>query len=179
MKFTIRNEEWSIKKFDNLGSTKERATRREKIIAVFESRHKYPLYKILSFFNLAKSTYFYTIKTFDRVGTDKPVINGTKLYTRSYNNPISIEDIKVGLSICDNYDNGLQLQLIQDNYSSYANKVGIHTVTFKAVDISNNESDVFTVSITVEAKDKPVISGSTSISVPSNKIQRKLLLVFD
>ena len=28
---------------------------------------------MLSFFNLAKSTYFYAIKTFDRVDTDKPI----------------------------------------------------------------------------------------------------------
>ena len=102
------------------------------------------------------------------VDIDKPVINGTKSYTRSYNNPISIEDIKSALSISDNYDSNLQLQLIQDNYSSNANKVGVHSVTFKAVDSSNNESDVFTVSITVEDKEKPVISGPGTINVPSN-----------
>ena len=113
-----------------------------------------------------KTTVTIKIKVVD---IDKPVINGTKTYTRSYNNPISIDDIKAGLSISDNYDSGLQLQLIQDNYSANTNKVGIHTVTFKAVDSSDNESDVFTVSITVEDKDKPIIAGPTSISVPSNK----------
>ena len=51
----------------------ERATRREKIIVIFESRHKYPLNKMLSFFNLAKSTYFYTIKIFDRDDKYKPI----------------------------------------------------------------------------------------------------------
>lgn len=103
------------------------------------------------------------------VDIDKPVINGTTSYTRSYDNPISIEDIKAGLSVSDNYDSGLQLELIQDNYSSNTNKVGVHTVTFKAKDSSNNESDVCTVSITVEDKIKPVISGPTTIKVPSSK----------
>ena len=103
------------------------------------------------------------------VDIDKPVINGTTSYTRSYDNPISIDDIKAGLSVSDNYDSGLQLELIQDNYSSNTNKVGVHTVTFKAKDSSNNESDVCTVSITVEDKIKPVISGPTTIKVPSSK----------
>ena len=103
------------------------------------------------------------------VDVDKPVINGTTSYTRSYDDPISIEDIKAGLSVSDNYDSGLQLELIQDNYSSNTNKVGVHTVTFKAKDSSNNESDVCTVSITVEDKIKPVISGPTTIKVPSSK----------
>lgn len=114
-----------------------------------------------------KTTVTINIKVVD---IDKPVINGTTSYTRSYDNPISIDDIKAGLSVSDNYDSGLQLELIQDNYSSNTNKVGVHTVTFKAKDSSNNESDVCTVSITVEDKTKPVITGPASITVPSNKL---------
>ncbi len=104
------------------------------------------------------------------VDIDKPVINGTTSYTRSYDNPISIEDIKAGLSVSDNYDSGLQLELIQDNYSSNTNKVGVHTVTFKAKDSSNNESDVCTVSITVEDKIKPVELIQDNYSSNTNKV---------
>ena len=34
---------------------------------MYESRHKYPLNKMLEFFKIAKSSYFYTIKTFNRI----------------------------------------------------------------------------------------------------------------
>ena len=102
------------------------------------------------------------------VDVDKPVINGTNTYTRSYNDPVSLETIKSALTINDNYDSGLELVLIQDNYTSNSTKVGTHTVSFKAMDSSNNESDVFTVTIKVEDKVKPVISGPGTINVPSN-----------
>ena len=104
------------------------------------------------------------------VDVDKPVVNGTSSYTRSYNDPISLEAIKSALSINDNYDSGLELQLIQDNYTSNSAKVGTHTVTFKTKDSSNNESDVFTVTINVEDKEKPIISGPGTIKVGSNTI---------
>ena len=38
---------------------------------MYESRHKYPLNKMLEFFRIAKSSYFYTIKTFNRVDPNK------------------------------------------------------------------------------------------------------------
>ena len=40
---------------------------------MYESRHQYALNKMLKFFNIAKSSYFYTIKTFERVDQDKAI----------------------------------------------------------------------------------------------------------
>lgn len=40
---------------------------------MYESRHKYALNKMLAFFKTAKSSYFYTIKTFTRIDQDKAI----------------------------------------------------------------------------------------------------------
>ncbi len=40
---------------------------------MYESRHKYALNKMLDFFKIAKSSYFYTIKTFDSIDPDKAI----------------------------------------------------------------------------------------------------------
>lgn len=42
---------------------------------MYESRHKYKLNKMLKFFNLAKSTYFYNIKGFNNTHPDKAIKN--------------------------------------------------------------------------------------------------------
>lgn len=49
---------------------------------MYESRHQYPLHKMLKFFKIAKSSYFYTIKTFLYEDTDKPLKD---LITTIYN----------------------------------------------------------------------------------------------
>lgn len=40
---------------------------------MYESRHKYALNKMLAFFKIAKSSYFYTIKTFTSIDPDKAI----------------------------------------------------------------------------------------------------------
>lgn len=40
---------------------------------MYESRQKYPLNKMLLFFKIAKSSYFYTIKTFNRIDLNEPL----------------------------------------------------------------------------------------------------------
>lgn len=49
---------------------------------MYESRRQYPLHKMLKFFKIAKSSYFYTIKTFLYEDTDKPLKD---LITTIYN----------------------------------------------------------------------------------------------
>ena len=49
---------------------------------MYESRHQYPLHKMLQFFTIAKSSYFYTIKTFSYEDADKALKD---LITAIYN----------------------------------------------------------------------------------------------
>ena len=69
----VRNGKLSIKKIESLGSTKNTATKEEKIRVVYESRHIYQLKKMLNFFNIAKSSYFYTINRFNREDPNKSI----------------------------------------------------------------------------------------------------------
>ena len=48
----VRNGKWFIKKIESLGSTKNTATKEEKIRVVYESRHIYQLKKMLNFFKI-------------------------------------------------------------------------------------------------------------------------------
>ena len=48
----VRNGKLSIKKIESLGSTKNTATKEEKIRVVYESRHIYQLKKMLNFFKI-------------------------------------------------------------------------------------------------------------------------------
>ncbi len=99
---------------------------------------------------------------------DKPVLSGTQNYEQSYDDPITLETIKSAITVSDNYDSELELQVIQDNYTGHERELGAKTITFKAVDSSKNESDVFTVTINVYDKKPPVISGAESIKVANN-----------
>lgn len=114
-----------------------------------------------------KTTAVITIKVVD---IDKPVISGTNSYTVEYDAPVSLDTIKGALTVSDNYDTGLELQLIQDNYTGHEREVGVHTITFKSVDSSKNESDVYTVTVNVRDTKKPVISAPGTINVPTNKL---------
>ncbi|WP_282459961.1 IS3 family transposase, partial [Mycoplasmopsis arginini] len=71
--FSIRDGEWFTKKIESLGSTKETATKKEKVIVVYESRHKYQLKSMLIFFKLSKSTYFYILKSFKKIDKDASI----------------------------------------------------------------------------------------------------------
>lgn len=104
------------------------------------------------------------------VDIDKPTISGTNSYTVEYDAPVSLETIKGALTVSDNYDTGLQLQLIQDNYTGHEREVGAHTITFKATDSSGNQSDVYTVTVNVQDTKKPVISAPGKITVPTNTL---------
>ena len=104
------------------------------------------------------------------VDIDKPVISGTSSYSVEYDNPITLETIKGALSISDNYDNSLQLELISDGYTGHEKEVGDHTITFRTTDTSGNQSDVFTVTVTVKDTKKPVITAPGTITVPTNTL---------
>ncbi len=104
------------------------------------------------------------------VDIDKPVISGTSTYNLSYDAPTTEAKVREALSVSDNFDEGLQIQLVQDNYTGKERVVGSHTITYKAVDSSNNESDIYTVTINVSDKNKPVITAPGSITVPTSQL---------
>ena len=99
---------------------------------------------------------------------DKPTISGTNSYTVSYDTPKTLEEVKSVLTTKDNYDSGLTLELVEDNYTGHERELGSHTIKFKTTDSSGNESEIFTVTITVEDKKAPVIGGAGDVKVANN-----------
>lgn len=91
-----------------------------------------------------------------------PVISGQAEYTQSMTQKLNLDTIKSNLSVSDNYDTDLSIELVSDNYSDNYNKPGTHTINYKSVDASGNES-TFKVIITVIDDVKPTISGPTTI----------------
>lgn len=91
-----------------------------------------------------------------------PVITGQSTYTQSMTSKLSLDTILSNLSVTDNYDNNLSIDLSTDNYTSNYNKPGTHTVNYQAIDTSGN-TGTFRVTITVIDDVKPTISGPTTI----------------
>lgn len=98
------------------------------------------------------------------VDATKPTISGTTSYTSNMSSPISEEAIRAGLTVSDNIDSDLTVKLVKDNYTGNEQVKGTHTIKYKAIDSSTNESDIFTVTITVIDDVKPTISGTNKYS---------------
>lgn len=92
----------------------------------------------------------------------KPVITGKKVYNQSYTSKLSIETIKNALTVTDNVDSNLALEVEYDQYTDSYTQLGTYSVGFKATDLSGN---VETYQVTVNVIDNvpPTFSGSTTI----------------
>lgn len=108
--------------------------------------------------------------TINVVDIDKPVINGTNSYEVSYDEPLTLDSIKEALSITDNFEKDLVLNLVEDNYTDHEREVGEHTVIFNAKDSSDNVSDNYIVTIKVVDKKVPVITAPKTITAGNDKM---------
>ena len=98
----------------------------------------------------------------------KPTITGTSSYTIAYNQTQSLTTVLNNLSASDNYDTNLTIQLVNDGYTSNKTTKGTYNVTYKVTDSSGNQSNIFTVKITVVDNVKPVITGPNSFTAVYN-----------
>lgn len=105
------------------------------------------------------------------VDVDKPIISGTSTYTVAYNQTQSLTTILNNLTVADNYQSGIIPVIVHDNYTPNKTIKGSYEITYKATDSSGNESDIFTVTVTVIDNVKPVISGTSNYTrVYNNKL---------
>lgn len=108
--------------------------------------------------------------TINVVDIDKPVINGTNSYEVSYDEPLTLDSIKQALTVTDNFEKNLVLDLVEDNYTGHEREVGEHTIKFNAKDSSDNVSDNYTVTIKVIDKKTPVITAPKTITAGNDKM---------
>lgn len=99
------------------------------------------------------------------VDTTAPVISGTNSYISNMSSPISLETIKGNLSVSDNYDTGLTINLVEDNWSANKDKKGTYSIIYNATDSSGNVSSNFIVSVQNKDDIKPVITGTNEYNV--------------
>lgn len=87
----------------------------------------------------------------------KPTISGTSEIKTSIKTKVSIEDIKKGLIVNDNYDELSITDLVveSDSYSDNYNQLGNYEVKFSVSDKSNNKSETFIVLVKVVDEDIP------------------------
>ncbi len=100
-----------------------------------------------------------------------PVINGQTNYISNVDNPVTVAQIKSGLSAVDNVDGNIPSSsfiLVSDGYTSNNNIIGIYDVKFKVSDTAGNEAEV-TVKVHVVDVTKPVITGTNTYTVPYNQ----------
>jgi hypothetical protein len=99
------------------------------------------------------TNYTITITVIDNI---KPTISGNNTYSSGSKTKLSESTIREGISANDDYDGQLDIQLVEDNYSSSYHQIGPHTIIYKATDSSGNTSN-YTVTVTVTDDVPPVI----------------------
>ncbi len=94
--------------------------------------------------------------------------DGTLSYDRSYDDKLSLDDVKGALTFSDNWSGDLTLQVVEDTYSANYNRVGDYKVVINAKDKSGNISENVTVTINVFDHTKPIISAPGTIDAGNN-----------
>ena len=102
------------------------------------------------------------------VDIDKPAISGKNKYSISYNESLDIDTIKENLIVNDNYDESLNLELVNDTYTENKSKIGNYNMVFNTQDSSGNLSDDFEVLIEVVDDLPPIITAPGKIEVGNN-----------
>lgn len=97
----------------------------------------------------------------------KPVISGINKYTSNMSSPITEATVRSGLTVSDNHDTNLTIELVEDNFTANNQKAGSYVIKYKVTDSSGNPSEIFVVTITNKDDIKPTITGITEFNVAS------------
>ncbi len=117
------------------------------------------------------NNYAYLTVTIQVIDNTKPSISGQTTLISNMSNPLTIDQIKKGLIIEDNYYTipNSKLVVAQNNFTGNEQLEGSFTISFKVTDDSNNTSDIFTVTIENHDDIPPSINGQSSYEI-SNKV---------
>ncbi|MBN2505013.1 MAG: hypothetical protein JXB20_06705, partial [Bacilli bacterium] len=108
------------------------------------------------------NTGYYTVQI-EVTDEESPVISGVDTIVLNYDSFMSIDEVKAGLNVIDNYDGVLSgLTLMSDTYSSSFNVLGSYSMIFEVFDSSGNRSEK-TVNITVVDEIGPLVYFDCSI----------------
>lgn len=109
------------------------------------------------------NTSYYT-QNISVVDVEGPIISGTENINIGYNHQLTPEIIMEGLSVVDNYDDQLTLNIVleNDDYSTNYNKLGQYSMQFSVTDSSGNKT-YKTINIAVVDEIGPVVYFDSSI----------------
>lgn len=108
-----------------------------------------------------------------------PVITGNSVIEIGNLEEFTVAQIKETLTVTDDIDENISLEVFQDNYSLNQHKIGSYDVVFVAKDNSNN-STYFTVTIKIIDSEKPVFlldKGIINISSNANPMSTNEILL--
>lgn len=91
-----------------------------------------------------------------------PTVAGADRLVASPLSPTSEAEVRKLLSVSDNYDEEVELEVVEDSYTPNFRKLGTYRIVYCARDSSGNETE-FTVTIEVKDLDAPVITGPAKI----------------
>lgn len=109
------------------------------------------------------NTSYYT-QNISVVDVEGPIISGTETINIGYNHQLTPTIVMEGLSVVDNYDDQLTLNMVleSDNYSINYNKLGQYSMQFSVTDSSGNKT-YKTINIAVVDEIGPVVYFDSSI----------------
>ncbi len=105
--------------------------------------------------------------TINVVDTDTPIITGTSRYQKTTTEELTLEEILSNLSVSDNNDDLVEIQIHEDNYTGNANKVGTYSIKVFAEDKSGNRTDHIVVVEVIDVID-PELSGTNHYTKHTN-----------
>lgn len=111
-----------------------------------------------------KATMTLTIYVID---VTAPVISGPTALTSNMSSPLTEAAIRSKLSVSDNCDTNITIDLVEDKFTGHSQESGSFTVTYKAVDDSGNVSGIHTVTVTTKDDIAPTITGTSHYNVSS------------
>ena len=106
------------------------------------------------------------------VDNQGPVISGTDQVDIGYNQSLSVDIVKSGLSVIDNYDDSsiLNIVLDSDSYTINQNQLGQYTMQFSVTDSSGNKTTKIVTINVIDSIGPMVYLDSSIIQVYSNTV---------
>ncbi len=114
--------------------------------------------------DLASNTSIQDINV-NRYDNTVPVITGKDSYDLNYNHDITLQKVLDALTITDNVDSNLKLEVVSDTFTGHEHELGNYQIVVKTKDLSNNYSVNKTIPLSVKNKGTAVITAPAEITV--------------
>ncbi len=103
--------------------------------------------------------------TVHRYDSTIPVITGKDSYDLNYNHDITLQKVLDALTITDNVDSNLKLEVVSDTFTGHEHELGNYQIVVRTKDLSNNYSVNKTIPLSVKNKGTAVITAPAEITV--------------